>query len=831
MATEHDAAIPSFGDLLRRHRLDAGMTQPALAELAGLSKRGISDLERSARTRPQRETVKLLADALGLAGPKRALFVAAARQRKRASRHVDAAAAPASLHTVPLPSPLDTLVGRELEVAAVTAMVRHRGVRLVTLTGPGGVGKTRLALAAGAALHDDFPDGAVFVDLAPIRDPALALPALAERLGIREASGPRLAQRLRDRLATQTMLLVLDNVEQVLEIAPAFAELLTACPGVRVLATSRSPLRVAGEHVFSVPPLSLPERAIAISQDRLSESEAVRLFVARATAANAGFALDDANGVAVAEVCRRLDGLPLAIELAASRVALLPPDALLARMEPRLPMLTGGRRDAPARQQTMSAAIEWSYDLLDAAAQRLFRQLAVFVGGWTLEAAEAVAHDGERGFLAGLAGLVDAHLIARQSGVGSDVRFGMLETVREFGLERLGESGEEDAVRHRHAMHFVAQVEAAGPWLEDNRGGPWRTGAGIDQWLDRLTVEFPNVRAAADWAVRRREGEVLLRLGCAIYPFFNTYSLGESREGRRWLEAGLAAGSGLDVSLRIWALGFASSLATVDGDHEQGVSLAEEGLMLARVHGNRRGEAEALDSLAFSAMFRGDLKQAEALYSDLLKVLQGSDRSGESPALNAFSGGRPADDPEWIAHTFDSLAQITLGQGDLQRAAALAEHARAMLPAEGCSAHHARLFGSLAAIALAEGDDRRATRFWRESLQQWRSLRNRRGVADGLAGLATVLQARGEPENAAHLLGAAEALLEEVGARHLIHAVALDHVLTTVRSSREERTMLAWEQGRTRPAEDVVSDALAEPQSPFRHSPPQPAGPVSPSPP
>jgi tetratricopeptide (TPR) repeat protein len=541
----------------------------------------------------------------------------------------------------------------------------------------------------------------------------------------------------------------------------------------------------------------------------LSESEAVKLFVARARAADAEFTLGDANGAAVAEVCRRLDGLPLAIELAAARAALLPPEALLMRLEPQLPMLTAGRRDAPARQQTMSAAIGWSYDLLGQAEQCLFRRLAVFVGGWTLNAAEAVASDGEQSVLAGLAALTDAHLVARQPGVGSEARFGMLETVREFGLERLVDSGEEDAVRVRHAMHFVGQVEATGPWLEDNRGGPWRAGAGIDEWLDRLTVEFPNIRAAADWAVRRGEGEVLLRLGCAIYPFFNTYSLGESHEGRRWLEAGLAAGDGPDAALRIWALGFASTLATVDGDHEQGVALAEEGLELARAHGNRRGEAEALDSLGFSAMLRGDLEQAEAMYSSLLEILRGHDRGGESPALNAFSGGRPADDPEWGAHTFDSLAHIALGQGDRERAAALAGQAWAMLPAEGCSAHHARLFGTLGAIALAEGDHRRAIHHWRDSLLQWRSLRNRRGVADGLVGLATVLQVRGEPEAAARLVGAAEALLEEVGARHLIHAVALDQAMETTRTSPDERTLAAREQGRTLPSDEVVTEALA----------------------
>ncbi len=278
LATEQDASAPSFGDLLRQRRLDAGLTQEVLADLAGLSKRGISDLERGARTRPQRETVKLLADALELAGPKRALFVAAARQAARAGRHAVVPGEPASFPSASLPTPLDALVGRKQEVAAVATLLRLGDVRLVTLTGPGGVGKTRLALAAASTVRDDYADGVVFVDLAPIRDPALVLPAIAERLSIREASGRRLIERLRDRLEARTLLLLLDNLEQVLEAAPGLADLLAACPGLTILATSRAPLRVSGEHVCGVPPLSLPERAAAVSLACLSESEAVRLL-------------------------------------------------------------------------------------------------------------------------------------------------------------------------------------------------------------------------------------------------------------------------------------------------------------------------------------------------------------------------------------------------------------------------------------------------------------------------------------------------------------------------------------------------------------------------
>jgi predicted ATPase/transcriptional regulator with XRE-family HTH domain len=630
-------SVASFGALLRRFRLAAGLTQEALAERAGLSARGIQDLERGSRTSPRAETVRLLADALEL---QRAELIEAAHPEL-----ATAGAGPAA-RSVPrrLPIPATPLVGRERQVAAACALLRKSGARLVTLTGPGGIGKTRLALAVAAALAAEFADGVAWVELAPLDDPALVANAIARALGVTEHGERPLPELLAQAVAERHVLLVVDKCEHVLPAMPLLGKLLAAGPRLSVLATSRSRLRLRGEHDLPVEPLAVPEPdgAKAPPLAGLAGVAAVRLFVERAAEVRPGFVLTPDTAPAVAAICRRLEGLPLALELAAARVKVLAPEALLTRLAPRLPLLTGGARDAPARQQTMHDAIAWSHDLLNEREQALFRRLAVFAGGFTLEAAESVMAVGEApadtqhaasGTLDLISALVDQSLLRlgeprAYDAIGDD-RFTMLETVREYALERLACAGETAAVQHTHADFYLALAERADPEL---------TGPGQAVWLERLEAEHNNLRAALAWVIAAEEAESALRLAAALGRFWRMH--GHPREGLTWLERALTLSDNLPTATRAKALEGAGRLVHDQDDPDRAVALYQEALAMWQALGDLQGQARLLDDLGNIAHDRGDFTRAVTLHEQALALAQqAGDRRGAARLEQPGHGG------------------------------------------------------------------------------------------------------------------------------------------------------------------------------------------------
>jgi predicted ATPase/class 3 adenylate cyclase len=679
-----------------------------------------------------------------------------------------------------LPTQATPFLGREREVAEVVALLWSSNARLVTLTGPGGTGKTRLALQAAAELLDAFPDGVFFVPLAALRDPELVPSAIASALGLRDQAGQTPAQAVREALAGKRLLLVLDNVEQVAASATFVGELLAAVPDLEVLATSRLPLRLRAEHEYPVTPLALPP-ASGTPPEQLLQYEAVRLFVERAQAVRSGFVLTPEIAPAVAEITRRLDGLPLAIELAAARVRLLPPAALLARLEKRLPLLTGGPRDAPARQQTLRDAIAWSYDLLTAGEQALFRRLSIFAGGFSLEAAEAVANPGgELDVLDGVDWLSEHSLLRPGAGTDGDPRFTMLETIREYGLERLEQNGEAEATRRAHTEFFLALVEEA----ESKLTSPEQL-----VWLERLEAEHDNLLVALNWAVVS-DAQIALRLvwGLAWFWYFRGYL----REGRAWLERALAA-SGDPGPLHAGALTAAGRLSRHLGDYEGAIALLERSLELARSFQDRRAEALALHELgALAGLAEGDADREVALTEASLALW------------------RELGDPWGTARTLNNLGYEAYLQGDLDRAVSLLDEGVTLARAAGDRLVLGYIVDSRGVVAEAQGELERATDLYREAL----ALADQVGAplveAFALSSLAGMAARQGQPARAARMWGAASALRDAIGTRlPLEEEERFAGSLSAVRELLgEEAFAAAWEEGRAQPLDQVVAEAL-----------------------
>lgn len=641
-----------------------------------------------------------------------------------------------------LPMPPTPFIGREREIEAVTALLHRAGVRLVTLMGPGGVGKSRLALAVGAQLSPDFEDGVRFVALASITDSELVAATLANALGLRESGNQTPLDDLTSHLRTKRLLLILDNFEQVIGAAPLITELLGAAPGIQVLVTSRTMLRLSGEHVFTVPPLALPELEAEQEIERLEQYEAVRLFTERARAANPAFAFSEENARDIAGICRRLDGLPLAIELAAARVRLLPPQALRTRLENSLGLLTGGARDLPERQQTLKNTIAWSYDLLDKDEQALFVWLSVFSGGFDLEAVEAVCRfDGEppansNQGLSGidlLSSLLD-HSLIRQEGQTGEPRFGMLETIREYALERLQQNADWQAICQRHAEYYLVLAETAEPALK---------GSDQQAWLERLETEHGNLRAALTRFLGHDQVASAVRLGWSIWMFW--WLRRHINEGARWFEEMLTKSGSLPPYPMARVLSGLAMQVEVRGNEARAQVLFEQSLPLYREVGDKPGIAKVTGMLGRLAMLHRDYASAETFLEESLTLY------------------RELGDKWFLAIMLNFRGMIPLNQGDLKTAAVLLEEA---LHVSSDVSDTLPLLLSLYNLALsrrAEGKLTEATKLIEEGLVLADKAGDEGSLGYYLRELAVLAQLQGDAERAERLYGASETLLKTAG--------------------------------------------------------------------
>jgi predicted ATPase/transcriptional regulator with XRE-family HTH domain len=777
-AEDHDLAT-----LLRRHRTSAGLTQEELAEQAGISTRTISDVERGLRSSVYRDTASRIAGALGLDEDQRTEFRAAARGPKRRTPQEDAeTSVPAEVRSGTIPVHLTPLIGREKELDSVLAALRGPAIRLVTITGAGGIGKTRVAIEAATASESDFKDGVFFVSLGATRDASLVPSVVARTLGMAWAHEP-LIDALAERLGDEQSLLVLDTFEQVLEAASFVGDLLGRCDGLRVMVTSREPLHLRGEHNIPLPTLQLPPDAARATAKDLEGYPATALFLDRARAVKPDLIIDAQGSTLIVEICQRLDGLPLAIELGAARVRHLPLWALRMHLDRRLHLLTGGPRDLPPRQQTMRDTVGWSYDLLPGHEQSFFRRLSVFAGGWTLDAAGSVSDSQSDDALTLTSALIDKSLVLVRDTGSEQPRYDMLDVIREYGEERLRDEGEDDASLRSHAQYFLALAEEA----ERHFGR-----AGQQEWFDRLAADHGNFEAALRWAIGRDHSSLALRLGGALWQYWRSH--GDYSEGRMWLREALSIDAAADPELRAKALWGAAGLAYHHGDFDDAQRLSDELLPVARATGESM-------HLRNAWTIRGVVAMGRHRFADAVHPFR------EALAIAAQLG------PSWLLGTSHlNLGSALLQAEDVDGARSNFIDAVGVYREVGDENFAARAVGQLGYVALLAGHEQEARSHFSAALEALRDLGDNWGIAEALEAFSALNASKGNNEAAARLAGGAERVRDTFGARALpADRVSVERYLETARESTDHRAWRsAWEEGRSMPLDRAIDLALTE---------------------